>query len=104
MYMRDVRIRDGSWIARRASMPRILLAAAFANCVVVFVLLAAFGSVGSGIGQGFYLSIALVALATGPELGALAGFCALVLYVCGLAAGERLPREESFRCRSRCGW
>ncbi len=72
-------------------MPSILLVAAIANCAVVFGLVVAYGSVGSGIGQGFYLSIVLTALATGPEWGALAGVCALVVYVWGLAAGGHLP-------------
>jgi GGDEF domain-containing protein len=61
-----------------------------ANCAVVFALLVGYGRPGLGIGQGFYLSVVLAALATGPAWGAAAGASALVLYVAALLGAGSL--------------
>jgi len=65
-------------------VPQLLLVAASANAALVFGLQLALGRPGLGIGQGFYVSVVLAALATGPLLGATAGAAALVLSVAGL--------------------
>ena len=84
-----LRIRARDWLDR-FSAPALLIAAAVANCAVVFGLLVAYGRPGLGVGQGFYLSVVLASLATGPIWGAVAGACAVVVYVCGLVAGGSL--------------
>jgi hypothetical protein len=86
---RGLWLRGGVWIDR-ASAPSLLIAAAVANCAVVFGLLVAYGRPGLGVGQGFYLSVVLASLATGPAWGAVAGVCAVVVYVCGLVLGGSL--------------
>jgi GGDEF domain-containing protein len=70
--------------ASSGSIPERLVLASFAAYLSVFGLLLSFGQPGLGIGQGFYLPISLVALATGAAWGAAAGVGALVLYEAGL--------------------
>jgi GGDEF domain-containing protein len=65
-------------------MPERLVLASLGSYLGVFGLLIAFGRPGLGIGQGFYLPIALVALATGAVWGAAAGVGAILLYEAGL--------------------
>jgi hypothetical protein len=77
-------------ILNRAPLPRLLLLVAGANCAVVFVLLVAYGSPGLGLGQGFYLSVVLAALVSGPLGGAAAGAVAVGLYVIALLLGGEL--------------
>ena len=89
MVPQGLRLRGAGWIDR-VSAPSLLIAAAVANCAVVFGLLVAYGRPGLGIGQGFYLSVVLASLATGPMWGGVAGACAVVVYVCGLVAGGSL--------------
>jgi hypothetical protein len=70
--------------AGSGSIPKRLVLASFAAYLSVFGLLLSFGQPGLGIGQGFYLPISLLALATGAAWGAAAGVGALVLYEAGL--------------------
>jgi hypothetical protein len=58
---------------------RLLIASAFAYAAV-FAGILAFGRPGLGLGQAFFVPIVLVAAATSPFLGALAGAGALLLY------------------------
>jgi hypothetical protein len=58
---------------------RLLIASAFAYAAV-FAGILAFGRPGLGLGQAFFVPIILVAAATDPFLGALAGAGALLLY------------------------
>jgi hypothetical protein len=57
---------------------RLLLASAFAYAAV-FAGILAFGRPGLGLGQAFFVPIILVAAATSPWMGALAGAGALLL-------------------------
>jgi hypothetical protein len=58
---------------------RLVVAAAFAYAAV-FAGILAFGRPGLGLGQAFFVPIVLVAAATSPLLGGLAGAGALFLY------------------------
>ena len=58
---------------------RLLIASAFAYAAV-FAGILAFGRPGLGLGQAFFVPIVLVAAATSPFVGALAGAGALFLY------------------------
>jgi GGDEF domain-containing protein len=71
-------------ILGHGSMPERLVLASLGSYLAVFGLLLSFGRPGLGIGQGFYLPIALVALATGATWGAAAGVGAILLYEAGL--------------------
>jgi diguanylate cyclase (GGDEF)-like protein len=51
---------------------------------------------GLGLGHFFYLAIALIALAFGPTLGALAGLVATALYAIGTALNHAVPTDELF--------
>jgi GGDEF domain-containing protein len=65
---------------RTASLPQRLVVAAMVGYAAVFSVVAVYGRPSLGIGQGFYVPVVLAALATGPVIGALAGFAAIVLY------------------------
>lgn len=58
---------------------RLLIASAFAYAAV-FAGILAFGRPGLGLGQAFFVPVILVAAATSPFCGALAGAGALLLY------------------------
>jgi len=58
---------------------RLLIASAFAYAAV-FAGILAFGRPGLGLGQAFFVPVILVAAATSPFMGALAGAGALLLY------------------------
>jgi hypothetical protein len=58
---------------------RLLIASAFAYAVV-FLGILAFGRPELGLGQAFFVPVVLVAAATSPLMGALAGAGALLLY------------------------
>lgn len=79
-------------LLRDASVPQRLGVAGFLVYASVFGLLLAFGRPGLGIGQGFYLAIVLVALASGPAVGTAAGVLAALLYV----AAQLLSARESW--------
>ena len=66
------------------SIPERLVLGSLVAYAGVFGLLLSVGRPGLGLGQGFYLPIALAALATGAMWGTAAGVGALVLYEAGL--------------------
>ncbi len=78
-----------SMIARRLS-PALLLAALAVN-LLVFALFVFFERPGLGIGNGFYVAIALAAIADGPLLGALAGVLSTLLYALGMLINPHVP-------------
>jgi len=78
------RARNLPFLAGAASIPQQLVFAAGLAYLGVFALLFFFGRPGLGIGQGFYLPIVLVALATSAVWGIAAGVGALLLYEAGL--------------------
>jgi diguanylate cyclase (GGDEF)-like protein len=72
-----------------------LVASLVAYVALVFWAFAAFEVPGLGIGHFFYVPVVLLALATGPRWGALAGLCAAGLYAAGIGLNPRLsPSEE----------
>ena len=84
MFVR--RARQGFGVSERLarlSVPECLELAGLLVFAAVYLLLAEYGRPGLGISQGFYLAIVLVALASGPVTGALAGVGAAAL--CALA-------------------
>lgn len=68
--------------------------AALAAYAIVFALFAALEQPGLGIGHGFYVPIILVAMATGPTLGVIAGVVATVLYALGVVVNPDVPPTE----------
>jgi diguanylate cyclase (GGDEF)-like protein len=74
--------------------PRVLLGSSFAMFAAVFVSLVFFEHPGLGLGHFFYIPIALIAVATGPRLGAVAGAMAAVLYALAIVANPSLPTVE----------
>ena len=77
MFVR--RARQGFGVSERLarlSVPECLELAGLLVFAAVYLLLAEYGRPGLGISQGFYLAIVLVALASGPVTGALAGLTA----------------------------
>jgi diguanylate cyclase (GGDEF)-like protein len=60
----------------------------------VFVSLVFFEHPGLGLGHFFYIPIALIAVATGPRIGAAAGGIAAVLYALAIIANPSIPTVE----------
>jgi diguanylate cyclase (GGDEF)-like protein len=73
---------------------RFLLACALATYVVVFFAFLLWERPGLGLGHFFYLSIALLALASGPQMGLLGGLLATVLYALGIALSPHIPPTD----------
>lgn len=73
---------------------RVLGALAWASFAPVFALFLLFERPGLGIGHFYYVSIALLALASGPLLGALAGLVATGLYVLGIVVNPHIPPTD----------
>jgi len=73
---------------------RLAIAVAAAMYGAVFVALAAYEHPGLGLGHFFYLPVALIALTTGPRLGALAGVVAAALYAIAFALNPAVPTTE----------
>jgi GGDEF domain-containing protein len=73
---------------------RALLVLAAAWYAAVFSLFRVFEEPGLGIGHGYYVSILLVARATGPLGGAGAGLLAAVLYAAGIWWNPATPSSE----------
>lgn len=71
--------------------PRVLVGAAAACYVAVFVCFYFFETPGRGIGHFFYLPIALVALASGPWWGGVAGAIAAALWTVDAVLAPRIP-------------
>jgi diguanylate cyclase (GGDEF)-like protein len=61
---------------------------------LVFAALLVFERPGLGLGHFFYLPVALVALSTGPRIGALAGVAAAGLYAVAFALNPAVPVNE----------
>jgi diguanylate cyclase (GGDEF)-like protein len=70
---------------------RLVLGFAFASFVAVYAALVFLESPGLGLGHFFYIPIALVALVTGPRLGAIAGAGAAALYALAIVLNPALP-------------
>jgi diguanylate cyclase (GGDEF)-like protein len=73
---------------------RALGALAWASYVPVFALFLLFERPGLGIGHFYYVSIALLALASGPALGAVGGVFATGLYVSGILLNPHIPPTD----------
>jgi diguanylate cyclase (GGDEF)-like protein len=71
-----------------------MLGGAAFSAAVVFVLFVLYERPAVGIGHFFYLSIALVAMAGGPRLGAAGGVAATCLYVAGVLFNPDMPSRE----------
>ena len=69
----------------------VLALGAFAFVFVTFLL---FENPGLGIGHFYYLPVALIALSTGPRIGALAGCGATALYAGGVLLNPDIPSAE----------
>jgi hypothetical protein len=75
---------------------RVLGTLAWASYVPVFALFLLFERPGLGIGHFYYVSIALLALASGPVLGAAGGLVAAGCYAVGiLLTRTSRPRTSS---------
>jgi diguanylate cyclase (GGDEF)-like protein len=74
-----------------SSYRRLAIALAVVLYAVVFTALLVFERPGLGLGHFFYLPVALVALSTGPRVGALAGCAAAVLYAVAFALNPEVP-------------
>jgi diguanylate cyclase (GGDEF)-like protein len=70
---------------------RLAIVIALGMYAVVFAALIHFERPGLGLGHFFYLPVALIALSTGPRLGALAGAAAAFLYACAFALNPEVP-------------
>lgn len=77
-----------------ASTRRLLASASAATYVLVFLAFLVFERPGLGIAHFFYISIALLALATGPRAGAAGGVIATALYVAGVALNPQIPPAD----------
>jgi diguanylate cyclase (GGDEF)-like protein len=73
---------------------RVLGALAWASYVPVFTLFLLFERPGLGIGHFYYVSIALLALASGPVLGAVGGLVAAGFYVVGILLNPHIPPTD----------
>ncbi len=70
---------------------RLVIVIAIALYACVFAALIVFERPGLGLGHFFYLPVALVALSTGPRVGALAGGAAAALYAIAFALNPEVP-------------
>jgi diguanylate cyclase (GGDEF)-like protein len=73
---------------------RLLVVCALATHAVVFLIFLHWEQPGLGLGHFFYVSIALLALASGPQMGFLGGLLATVLYALGIVLNEDLPPTD----------
>jgi diguanylate cyclase (GGDEF)-like protein len=73
---------------------RLLVLTAIGLFAAVFVSFLAFENPGLGIGHFYYLPVALIALCTGPRIGALAGCAATALYAFGVLLNPDIPSAE----------
>jgi diguanylate cyclase (GGDEF)-like protein len=70
---------------------RALTLLALASYAAVFVAFLVLETPGLGIGHFYYISIALLALASGPTIGAAGGLGATALYVVGVLVNPHVP-------------
>lgn len=73
---------------------RLVVGVAIASFLLVFLAFAVFEDPGLGVGHFFYIPIALVALVTGPRVGAAAGVTAAALYAVATALNPDVPTIE----------
>jgi diguanylate cyclase (GGDEF)-like protein len=73
---------------------RLVVGAAAAIYVAVFLAFLLWEYQGLGIGHFYYLAIALVALALGPAWGAAAGALSAALYAVGVLLNHAMPTSE----------
>jgi diguanylate cyclase (GGDEF)-like protein len=73
---------------------RLLIFLALGAFALVFVAFLLFENPGLGIGHFYYLPVALIALSTGPRIGAMAGCAATVLYAGGVLLNPDIPSAE----------
>jgi len=73
---------------------RLVVGVATASFLVVFAAFVLFEEPGLGLGHFFYIPIALVALVTGPRLGAIAGVTAAGIYAVATVLNPNLPTVE----------
>jgi diguanylate cyclase (GGDEF)-like protein len=73
---------------------QLVLAASTASYALVFIGFVLYERPGLGLAHFFYLSIATTAIATGPLVGALAGFVATGLYVTALFLNPTIPSTD----------
>jgi GGDEF domain-containing protein len=73
---------------------RLLILLALSAFALVFVAFLLFDNPGLGIGHFYYLPVALIALSTGPRIGALAGCAATALYAAGVLLNPDIPSAE----------
>jgi diguanylate cyclase (GGDEF)-like protein len=77
-----------------SSHRRLAIVVAAGLYALVFVALIVFERPGLGLGHFFYIPVALVALTTGPRVGALAGAGAAGLYSIAFALNPEVPTTE----------
>ena len=73
---------------------QLLLACATASFAAVFLAFVLYEQPGLGLAHFFYLCVALIAMTTGPRLGATAGVAATALYVTGILANNEIPSTD----------
>jgi diguanylate cyclase (GGDEF)-like protein len=73
---------------------RLAIVLAAGMYAAVFATLIVLERPGLGLGHFFYLPVALVALSTGPRVGALAGAVAAALYAIAFALNPEVPTTE----------
>jgi diguanylate cyclase (GGDEF)-like protein len=73
---------------------QLLFASSTASFVVVFVAFLLYETQGLGLAHFYYFSVALMAMASGPRIGAAAGVAATALYVCGVMLNTNIPSTE----------
>jgi diguanylate cyclase (GGDEF)-like protein len=77
-----------------SSHRRLAIAVAVAMYAAVFAALVTYEQPGLGLGHFFYLPVALVALTTGPRVGAVAGAVAAALYAVAFALNPAVPTTQ----------
>jgi diguanylate cyclase (GGDEF)-like protein len=73
---------------------RLLAASGAASYVLVFLAFLLWERPGLGVAHFYYISIALVALATGPRIGVVAGVVATALYTTDVVINPSIPSRE----------
>src|SRR5262249_44512348 len=78
----------------RDRLRHALISAGIASGIAIFVAFIFYERPGLGIGHFFYVSIILVALATGPVLGAVAASVATGMFATGLFLNPHVPTSQ----------
>jgi len=74
-----------------AAHPRFLLALSAVGYIAVTASFMVFERPGLGVGHFFYIPVLLLAVATGPVIGALGGLLATALYITGIYVNPHIP-------------